>query len=372
MFWIIPVLLKASLILAISSLLLLAQRPLRALGIQLSASFRHWIISLSFIGLLVLPMLMPLLPDWQVEVPGPIVLPTPKNTTTITELHSITDDSAPMVELPTQSTSTAIPTVSKSTSTSFSWSSYLLLFLLGLWISVALVLVVKLALGVRKLLIIRQKASKFQHSSLSANVSPVSILSHPEVRTPMTFGFRQPVVLLPEEATNWDATTLQTILLHELAHIQRKDYWVHVLSLISAAIYWFHPLVWWMKKQQLIEREKACDEFVLKAGLSAQQYAEQLVYVARHLFHQDSNPQDQCRDLQTYALPMAQVSELKGRLYAILNFRKEKFGFGKIRQWQWASFYVSVIVLLSAFTPVEKTAFAKQLVDQLPVLPMAS
>ena len=366
--FLIILLLKATLILIISTLLIIFLQ-------KASASLRHWIISLTFIGLLALPLLVNWLPNWKVEVTGMESLSLLKGSAE-KEIPPIPRTNASDNILPEANNEIQIPVINsqqaESTPTiansSISVWPYLPIVLLTIWLVGFIIWLVKILLGIYKVYKISKLSNAFIHPSLNHSTQAVQLLTHPSIITPMTWGLKKPIIFLPLAAKNWSEETLQTVLTHELAHIQRKDYWIHIASLISAAFYWFHPLVWWLKKQQLIEREKACDEFVLKTGHSSQNYAEQLVQIARQLFTKDLTQPAVNESLQDHALPMAQVKELKGRLHAILNFQKEKFRFNKIKQWQWATFYVSVIVLLGAFTPIEKSAFARLIIEEIPAM----
>ena len=55
-------------------------------------------------------------------------------------------------------------------------------------------------------------------------------------------------------------TDLRPIFAHELLHYRRRDHWVGFLQLMVAAVWWFHPLVWWMNRQVSRTREMSCDE----------------------------------------------------------------------------------------------------------------
>lgn len=354
----ITLLIKSTLLLSLTCLLLLAMR-------NASASLKHWMISLTLIGLLILPFCIHFLPDLEVEVPHYEETFLNKKETIPTTLS--TDRQAGHTEpnpIITTTENFPIPPTFKKEATSTASQSILSYvhvgyLIVGIWCLGCLIGLWQLLLGIYKIYRITLTSEDF--SLAYSNNSEVSILTNKEIQTPMTWGFKNGVILLPKEAKEWSNETLETVLLHELAHIKRKDYWVHILSLISACFYWFHPMVWWMKKQQILEREKACDEYVLREGLSNLSYAQHLIAVARNL---STASQRQIN----YALPMASASQLKQRITAILKFQKERFHFSKIRQWQWASFFVSLIFLLSAFTPVEKSGLVNRLLQELPVL----
>ncbi|MEM1124159.1 MAG: M56 family metallopeptidase, partial [Bacteroidota bacterium] len=232
--------------------------------------------------------------------------------------------------------------------------------LLGiLWLFGTLFCLARLGMGILKIHRLSKASQPFPRSFLSKK--SVDILHHKAIKTPMTWGFGRAKILLPTSALNWSAETLETVFIHELAHIQRRDYGIHILSLVSASFYWFHPMVWWMKKRQILEREKACDEKVLQLGMTNDHYAQQLVNVARFLSQPSTNATQ-------YALPMAQVSQLKQRVLAILNFRKESFRFSRVKQSQWAVLFVGLLVGLSAFTPIEKSKIVQTISEELPTL----
>jgi beta-lactamase regulating signal transducer with metallopeptidase domain len=93
----------------------------------------------------------------------------------------------------------------------------------------------------------------------------VSIITCPYVRTPVTFGFMRPIVLLPVGiAHKLGEHKLQMVILHELCHIKRKDIFKNYLWLIAKVISWFNPLVYIAYKQHIHSIELACDEMVLK------------------------------------------------------------------------------------------------------------
>jgi hypothetical protein len=128
---------------------------------------------------------------------------------------------------------------------------------------------------------------------------------------PMAWGLVRAHVLLPSEADDWPLARQRVVLLHELAHVKRRDCLTQAMAHIACATYWFNPLVWIAARRLRAERERACDDLVLAAGTRGSDYADHLLDIAR--------------SLRTGAWPtwsavtMAHRSQLEGRLMAILN-----------------------------------------------------
>lgn len=95
---------------------------------------------------------------------------------------------------------------------------------------------------------------------------------------PGIFGVVRPVLLWPEGISGrLDDAHLEAILAHELWHVRRRDNLAAALHMAVAAIFWFHPLVWWLGARLVDERERACDEAVLQLGQKPQVYAESIL-----------------------------------------------------------------------------------------------
>lgn len=98
---------------------------------------------------------------------------------------------------------------------------------------------------------------------------------------PAAIGFFKPMILIPAWAVNeLSPQELNSILIHELAHLRRWDDWTNLGQKIIRALLFFHPAVWWIDHQLSFEREMACDDHVLSRIGNPRSYAECLVTVA--------------------------------------------------------------------------------------------
>jgi uncharacterized protein (TIGR03435 family) len=106
----------------------------------------------------------------------------------------------------------------------------------------------------------------------------VPVLSSPTLLEPGVFGIFRPVLLLPEGITGHLSTKqLESIFAHELCHVRRRDNLAAAIHMFIEALFWFHPLVWWIGARMMEERERACDEEVLRLGNQPQVYAESIL-----------------------------------------------------------------------------------------------
>lgn len=97
---------------------------------------------------------------------------------------------------------------------------------------------------------------------------------------PMTWGTLAPRILLPAEALSWPADQRRLVLLHELAHVARRDSFGRSAASLACALYWFHPGAWFAARQLRLEQEHSADDRVLTAGARPKHYARNLLDLA--------------------------------------------------------------------------------------------
>ncbi len=101
-----------------------------------------------------------------------------------------------------------------------------------------------------------------------------------EVSSPVTFGWRRPVILFPARFAEMTAAMQESIACHELLHVERRD-WLFMLAeeLIRAAL-WFHPAIWWLLGEIQLTREQVVDREVVQLTRARETYLNALVEIA--------------------------------------------------------------------------------------------
>jgi GWxTD domain-containing protein len=106
---------------------------------------------------------------------------------------------------------------------------------------------------------------------------PVLLLESSLAEAPMVIGHVRPLILMPVGLiTGLPATQIETILLHELAHIRRHDFLINALQNLVDGLLFYHPAVWWISHVIRAEREKCCDDVVVGTSGNAHEYARAL------------------------------------------------------------------------------------------------
>jgi bla regulator protein blaR1 len=140
-------------------------------------------------------------------------------------------------------------------------------------------------------------------------VAPIPVMSSPMRLEPGVFGVFRPVLLLPDGiADRLTPDQFRAVLAHELCHLRRRDNLAAALHMLVETLFWFHPLIWWVGARMVEERERACDEEVVRLGNDPEAYAAGILNV--------------CRFYLSSPLPCAAGvtgSDLKKRIEAIMS-----------------------------------------------------
>jgi TonB family protein len=268
-----------------------------------SAAVRHLVWTAAVAAGSALPLLSIGLPA--LRVPGRI-LPEAVFTTNATPAPAAVERST--VAQATHATPTP-PSSSRP-----DWRVWLML----LWAGGSAVALAKMSAGYAVVWRARRSAQRFPDANLSNTLSltlgirrRVDVLESACGTMPMTFGVLRSAIFMPSDAAEWTEERRRIVLLHELAHVRRRDVWSHWLARTALALYWWNPLAWKCWREFLKERERATDDLVLDSGASASGYASHLLAVASGMSSSSG--------LGWAAVAMARRSQLEGRLVAILD-----------------------------------------------------
>ena len=117
---------------------------------------------------------------------------------------------------------------------------------------------------------------------LEGDAPRVRLVSSNQAVEPGVFGIVRPVLMWPAGIEDrLSDEQIEAILAHELVHVRRRDNLAAVVHMLVEAVFWFHPLVWWVGARLIDERERACDEDVVRQGTAPDVYAESILKTVR-------------------------------------------------------------------------------------------
>lgn len=232
---------------------------------------------------------------------------------------------------------------------------------LAIWFAGAVLLLCKLLVGFLATHLLTRGTVEFADpkmkelfSSLSAELhlkSKVRLLRSERTLMPIVCGVLRPVVLLPASADDWSEERRRMVLLHELTHVTRRDCLTQMLAQTACAIYWFNPVVWHAARRLRVEREQACDDYVLSIGTKPSDYAHHLLEIARYL-----QEHSVFQWSQTTTVAMARRSQLEGRLLAILSQENQRRAMSQVMNAGMAALVLLLFVSLAVVRPTTSRA----------------
>ena len=316
-----------------------------------SAAARHWVWCLAFSGLLLLlpfSLLLPkkpipVLPQASVsfsnnEISSPVISSrneAPKYSESSSSLEARSSQSLraedpklssreirkmPPVKAespPVKQQGTQFEQQHNTKGLSINWSALILVF----WVSGTFYLLLRLAWSLARIYRVSSRGEEVTDKSLKKLLedcrksygiqSRVRMKASGNISVPATSGVFRTVLLLPQDISTWPRDKQKVVISHELAHVKRRDNIFNLVAQIAGALYWFNPLVWMAVRSFWMERENACDDFVLENGVRDFEYADHLLEIACRF--------SRMKLLRRYASVMASKSDLKQRLRHILS-----------------------------------------------------
>jgi bla regulator protein blaR1 len=257
------------------------------------------------------------------------------------------------------------PTPATAATGLFTTASSLPTLLIGLWLAGMLLVLsawVSRWLSVKRLLRATtpltdgREVDIMQYLTRHAAQRAIPLMASAGSMEPGIVGCFNPVILWPRHiSARMNDEQIAAILLHELAHVRRRDNAVALLHMCVETLFWFHPLVWWVGAKLVEERERACDEEVVRLGVDPSQYAESILTT--------------CEYAVESPLPcVAGVTgaDLKRRITAIVRHRATRLGPAKLA-------LLTSLVIVSAAGPIAAGALtrAPQPISRVAAVPAA-
>lgn len=293
---------RAALVLALT---LVATRVLA----RVPAAIRHGVLAAGFVAVLALPVIAWLVPAWHTGAlpAAPSVAPPAVTISAEPNLPVAEPSSAP----------SEAPLAAPAGSSSVPWSA----IAFALWGTGAALLLARAAVGAvrarriaARATVARSRYAADAWRALDGAGEPPRLVESDEVESPIVVGALAPVVVVPRASSEWTADRWRVVLLHELAHVRRKDALANVAAQVACALHWMNPLAWMAARRLREERELAADDAVLRAGARPSSYAEHLVAIA--VAHTGGLQVD---DVSGAALAMAEHTRFEARVTALLD-----------------------------------------------------
>ena len=339
---------KATVILAVTGL---AASLLR----RASAATRHFVWTLGIISALVAPALTVALPRWElpivrIQTPAPIQISAPS--AAAAPLHQRQAPALGRTDVETAAAPASQPVASATTPWTLpSWP--MLAFIA--WALGAVVILARLLIGLAAVQWMSRRSVEVTDAewldeartlATDLGLRNVRFLRGATGTMPMAWGIFRSSVVVPADADSWPAHRVRVVLLHELAHVKRRDCLTHLVAQLACAAYWFNPLVWMAARHLRSERERACDDLVLAAGMRGSDYADELLDIARVM-----NAGRFPAVFAGASLAMARRSQLEGRLIAILDPSVARRGLTRARAVTACSVFAIILMTVASVQP---------------------
>ena len=297
---------------AVLAVAVLAARLLR----PASASLRVTVLAAGFAAVLALPVLAALVPTWHAgglgASPPELLVEPPRS---------------PVVEAAVAGAAPSLhATAAPAHATHPRWAALVAV----LWLAVTAALLARIAVGAWRARRLARAGTPVDSAgphvgsvwrALGGRGTPPRVVASTRVDAPIVIGALAPVVVVPVSSIGWSAARWRVVLLHELAHVRRRDGLANLVAQLACAVHWVDPLAWLAARRLRDEREHAADDAVLRDGTRASAYAEHLIELAAGARH----------ELGAAALAMAGASRFEARVVALLDAGRSRRPAGRMR-----------------------------------------
>jgi len=312
-----------------SSALLLVALAINKLLFRNSPITRSFVYRLTFISILLLPLLSQIIPQYDIPI--------------LNFFQSFDSSIAGSSQI---SSLVTLDIINEQTSL-FNWLNILKIC----WVIGASLVLMRILIGETITHKIIKNSSAISTRHLKKMIESIQLenkIEHSfdtrlsnQTTVPFITGLIKQTIILPHSFPDWNIDKQKMVLIHEIAHIERKDIIWFLISSCCSVLYWFNPLIWICQKKLIIDTEIVCDNFVLTEGHNAKSYAEHLLTLAKNLkynlFVSPVNP------------TMARKTQLEGRLMSILTDQKRINKLSQSNSKLIISLSVIIVLLLSSF-----------------------
>ena len=222
---------------------------------------------------------------------------------------------------------------------------------IALWL-IAAGVVVRLGLlgfGLAKLAAYRRRGQEMPPElRIAGTMAGAALMLSDDVAGPVTFGWRNPVVLLPAHFPSLDGPMRDAILCHELQHVERQDWLFTIAEELVRGVLWFHPAIWWVIGEIQLAREQAVDQAVIEMTQARGHYVDTLLLMAG-VSDSESHPQ-----VDLAPAPMfLRRRHLKRRLMEVMK----EVRMSTISKTRWACVMGAAVVMVAAASWLATGAF---------------
>jgi beta-lactamase regulating signal transducer with metallopeptidase domain len=236
-----------------------------------SAGSRHWLWMLALAGVSILPLTAsftrPLrVVPWDRPIEAATLSTDAPTTSPVSEVVSdernVPSAASPAIpDLPIASIEAARTSIDIPTA------------IVAAWIFGTLLLIGRLL----RAHVVARRVLRNSYITRQPSIESVPVRFSAEVELPFTYGLVKPMIILPADADTWSASQMKATLTHEVAHAKRGDGVALLVSQCIVALYWWHPVVWVAARAAAADRERACDDAVLREGMRASDYGQCLL-----------------------------------------------------------------------------------------------
>ncbi len=331
-----------------TTIVLVVTLALVAAARRRSAAQRHWLLTVGLTSILLLPLLSGVWPSF-LAAPLPAAAAATRPVMTTAATFDTSDAAVAATVRP------GAPAVRRARPTPLApWTFDGARVVLLVWAIGAVALLSRLGVGLWTLRRCARRATpiadgpwRWSCDAAAGRLGltqPVRLVRGANATPLVTWGWRRPTILVPDDALGWSDDRRDLVLVHELAHVSRRDWAAQLVGEVVRALHWYHPLAWVANRRLRLDAEHAVDDRVVTGGVAGADYASHLLALAR---------QSRRRTPWTPAPAIARSSSLEGRIRAMLDTSLDRTPLNRRSQLGVAAAALLALLPLAALTTAQ-------------------